>query len=118
MIAGFGIRALVPRARDVGTAAKRGYRRRLRDEYGIPVLYLRRGIRGSLIAVSLLLIGLGAGVLWQMSNLRDDGYDLKFGIYLAGILVVVALVGALLIWPARSAEIVLMDKEGNIQRSR
>ncbi len=118
VIALSGARALAPRSRDVGSAAKRSYRARLKGEYGIGALYRRRGMRGSLVAAALLLIGLGAGVLWQMGNLRDDGYELRLGIYLAAILVVVALVGAVLMWPSGSAETVYMDKEGNIHRQR
>jgi hypothetical protein len=117
IVAAFGIRALMPRLREVGAAARRGYRRRLKSEYGISSLHPRRGTRGCLAATGLLLIGLGALVVYQLGNLRDEGYELKFGVYLAGILVVVALVGVVLAWPSRSAEIVYMDKEGNIHRS-
>jgi hypothetical protein len=118
LIALLGVRVLAPRVRDVGSAGKRNYRARLQSEFGISALYRRRGLKGSLVSVGLLLIALGAGVLWQMGNLSDDGYDLKIGIYLAAILVVVALIGVLLLWPWGSPETVYMDQEGNIHRSR
>jgi len=118
LVAAIAIRPLVPRARDVGAAAKRKYRRRLRDEYGLGSVYVRRGMRGSVITLVVLLIGIGGIVLYNIDKVSGDA-DLEpaFGIYLALILTAVAIIGSLLMWPFRSAEVVLMDGQGGIHRS-
>jgi len=108
----------MPRLRDVGAAVRRGYRKRLKEEYGIAALYPRRGIKGSLITVVILLIGLGGIVVYNINDVNNTaGWEPTFGLYLAAGLVVVALTGVPLLWPSKSAEIVYMDKEGNIHRS-
>jgi hypothetical protein len=119
VVAAFGIRVLMPRLKDVGAAVRRGYRRRLRDEYGMTALYPRRGLKGSLIWTAILLIGLGGIVLYNINDVNNTaGLEPAFGLYLAAILVVVALIGVPLVWPWGSPETVYMDQEGNIHRSR
>lgn len=113
---GFGGRALLPRARDVGLATKRRFLRTLRREQGIWGLYVRRGMRAALVVALLLWVGVAGIVLFNLAHMADTTWEAESGIYLAGALVPVGFLGTLLIWPTRSNETVLMDRQGNIHR--
>lgn len=117
VLGGIAIRPLAPRARDVGRSAKRRYRRRLREEFGLRYVYVRRGMRGFLIAQIIVVICVGAIVVYNFNTISGDtAWEPAAGIYIALGLTAGALLGALLMWPSPSAEIVLMDHQGNIGR--
>lgn len=108
-------RILNPKPRDVGMKAARRYRRTLRERDGIRLLLRPGGVRSGVVVMTLLWLGL-IGLAWMnLSDLRDEGATIEFGMWLAILIPAVGLVPTIAMWPFR-AERVFMDRQGNITR--
>lgn len=108
-------RNLAPKRADVGMKALRHYRRTLRERDGIRVLLQPGGVRTGVVVVCLLWLGL-AGIAWyNLGDLRDQGADIAFGMWVSIVVPLIALVPTIALWPF-GAERVFMDRQGVITR--
>jgi hypothetical protein len=109
-----GVRRLMPRARNVGRPAVRQFIRTLRQQHGIRLLLVRRGIVAGIV-VTILVWGLMEwSAIWNYNNLTDNGWTVRGGIYAALILPALGIVFAALMWPMAGSRRVRMDSRGNI----
>jgi hypothetical protein len=107
-------RFIAPRSRDVGFAASRRYRRTLRERDGIRLLLARGGLRVGIVVVALILVGLAAIALVNLTGV-EEGWSAEAGIYLALVLPLIGLAATACLWPFGS-QLVYMDRQGLITR--
>jgi hypothetical protein len=108
------VRRLVPRARDVGRPAVRGFLRTLREQHGIRLLLARRGLVAGIVVVVALWALMEWSAVYNYLSITDGGWTLRAGIYAAMALPALGALAALLVWPGPGSRRVRMDSQGNI----
>ena len=90
-----------------------GWRREWRERFGTARLLRRRGVTGGVITSVVLWAVMEASAVYNYGSLRDQGWDVKFGLYAALVLPAIGALAALAVL-GRGRRPVYIDSRGNV----